>query len=477
MEPKTFISYSWSSPGHQARIRQWAEQLVSDGIDVVLDVWDLKEGDDKYTFMERMVTDDSVTHVLVFSDREYSVKADKRQAGVGTESQIISQKIYSKARQSKFIFIVCEFDDDDEPFLPTFLKARIWIDFSSPEAVNENWEKLIRILYDKPAHIKPTLGKTPAYILSEQGAPASPAISKFAVLRQALVQAKPGIGLYRRDFLDAVLMYVDELRVREKPDIENIGERTLEDCGKLKMARDHIVNWVLLESELSRDDEFRDALVEALERLLALKAKAPELTSWSDSWLEAHRVFVYETFLYVVAALLKTSKFDLLHLIFTTHYLCIEEINYCAGDFQRFDAFHGYSRTLQVLAPEGRKLLSPEAELIKRQADREDIAFDDVIQAELLVLLMVLISPDLSWYPHTSYYSSYNTKHSFFLRAAQHRHFLKLAEITGINDANQLRSAVRAGQERLRMANWTDFRKHDILFWQSLNMDALDTLR
>ena len=103
MKPKVFISYSWSSPGHQDQIRQWAEQLVNDGVDVILDIWDLKEGDDKFAFMEKMVTDDSVTHVLVFSDSEYAAKADARRAGVGTESQIISREVYSKAQQSKVV--------------------------------------------------------------------------------------------------------------------------------------------------------------------------------------------------------------------------------------------------------------------------------------------------------------------------------------------------------------------------------------
>ena len=74
-------------------------------------------------------------------DKTYSQKADARKAGVGTESQIISKEVYEKVDQSKFIPIVCEFDDNGEPFLPTFLKSRIWIDFSTPEASNENWER------------------------------------------------------------------------------------------------------------------------------------------------------------------------------------------------------------------------------------------------------------------------------------------------------------------------------------------------
>jgi hypothetical protein len=92
--PKAFISYSWSSPGHCDRIRSYAERLVNEGVDVILDQWDLSEGQDKYAFMEKMVTDPSVTHVLIFSDSQYSEKADERKAGVGTESQIISKEIH-----------------------------------------------------------------------------------------------------------------------------------------------------------------------------------------------------------------------------------------------------------------------------------------------------------------------------------------------------------------------------------------------
>ena len=48
---------------------------------MVLDIYDLKEGDDKYAFMERMVTDKSVTHVLVVCDSKYAEKAVLSQTG------------------------------------------------------------------------------------------------------------------------------------------------------------------------------------------------------------------------------------------------------------------------------------------------------------------------------------------------------------------------------------------------------------
>ena len=67
MQPKVFISYSWTSLGHQSVVQQWAEQLVADGIDVVLDIYDLKEGDDKFVYMERMKANLESTRGLVFS--------------------------------------------------------------------------------------------------------------------------------------------------------------------------------------------------------------------------------------------------------------------------------------------------------------------------------------------------------------------------------------------------------------------------
>src|SRR6185295_5935405 len=100
--PKAFISYSWSSAAHEQWVVELAEKLNSDGVHVLLDKWDLKEGHDKFAFMERMVTDPEVEKVLMICDQLYAEKADGRKGGVGTESQIISPEVYAKVDQEKF---------------------------------------------------------------------------------------------------------------------------------------------------------------------------------------------------------------------------------------------------------------------------------------------------------------------------------------------------------------------------------------
>ena len=44
MNPKVFISYSWHPEENKIRVEQLARRLMSDGIDVTLDVWSLKDG-------------------------------------------------------------------------------------------------------------------------------------------------------------------------------------------------------------------------------------------------------------------------------------------------------------------------------------------------------------------------------------------------------------------------------------------------
>ena len=107
--PKIFISYSWSS---DALVLDLANRLVSHGVDVVLDKWDLKEGNDKYEFMERCVYDSSITKVLIICDKAYAQKANDRTGGVGDETVIISSEVYGNARQEKFIPIIAERDEE-----------------------------------------------------------------------------------------------------------------------------------------------------------------------------------------------------------------------------------------------------------------------------------------------------------------------------------------------------------------------------
>ncbi len=130
--PKAFISYSWTSESHEEWVIRLATDLQESGVEVVLDKWELREGADKYAFMEKMVTDPSVKKVIVVCDRLYAEKADGREGGVGTETQIISHELYQQVdptdRNQKFVPVITEKNDRGSPYVPTYMKGRIYID-------------------------------------------------------------------------------------------------------------------------------------------------------------------------------------------------------------------------------------------------------------------------------------------------------------------------------------------------------------
>ena len=76
--PKIFISYSWSSKEYEERVMDLAVRLQNDGIEVIIDKWIMKPGNDTINFMEKCVKDPNVNFVLMLLDKKYTEKADKK---------------------------------------------------------------------------------------------------------------------------------------------------------------------------------------------------------------------------------------------------------------------------------------------------------------------------------------------------------------------------------------------------------------
>ena len=475
--PKVFISYCWDGQSRQDQMERLVQRLAADGIGSVIDLYDLQEGDDKYHFMEKMVTDKTVSHVLVICDKKYSDKANERKAGVGTESQIISQEIYSKVSQSKFIPLIYELDESNEVCTPVFFKSRIYLDFSSPEKENANWERLVRRLYGKPELVKPELGQRPAYLDIKDTKNTYGMDAKLKTLKSALLSDKAGISIYRDEFLDSCFKFVDSLRVRVAPaKDEDFAQRVIDDFKQLVMARNLLVDWCLLEAKYNKDD-FSESLLYTLERLMELSSRPADMNPWNDVYFHAHRAFAYECFLYIIAALIKCENYQVAHEVFTSHYKLPETSSYNNMDFCGFEEFYYQSDFLQEkLSPPGSRLSSTIAELMKINANRDDLTFNDIIQADLISQMFTFIKSGGLWYPQTLNYASFSPKFNFFIRAAQHKSFVKLLTLTGFNNKDELKESIMKGIAlqgnrnfggAFRIATYPDM----------LNMENWDTLK
>jgi SEFIR domain len=453
VQPRAFISYSWTSEDHKQRILDIAARLVGDGADVVFDRYALREGDDKFAFMERMTTDDSVTHVLMFCDKRYAEKANSRDGGVGHESQIISQELYNRIEQSKFIPIVCERNENGEMYLPVFSKSRIFVDFSSPELENANWEQLIRLLFNKPQHSKPALGRPPAYITEPSGAPSSPCRTRFEVLKQAVYAGKSNVVIYREDFLQSCLEHLRSISLRTRPEYEDALAVILDETQVLTEVRDHVVDWILLEFRGGDLAALVDDLVQLINDFREPKTDEQIKGPWKDHIVEARNVFIHELFLYSVACMLKRKAFPAVRDLLESRFLN-PRWQYSDDRLGRFDVLYKASQALgQMRAENNSAYISPGGERMRRNATRADLPFIDIIQADLLAVLIAATNEPLHWYPQSAVYVGYQVL-PMFVRWTQRRHFGELAAIVGVNTADELRTKAEASSQRLSFNQW-----------------------
>ena len=102
------ISYSWDSELHKEWVKKLAEDLESNGIDVILDQNYLSYGDELTTFMEKSISE--AERVLCIMTPNYKEKTDKKGTGVGYEYSIIKDEILRRLdiAKNKYIPILRE---------------------------------------------------------------------------------------------------------------------------------------------------------------------------------------------------------------------------------------------------------------------------------------------------------------------------------------------------------------------------------
>ena len=96
-----FISYSHDSEEHKEWVAKLASNLLSHGVDVILDRWDLRLGDDLLFFMENGLSKSNL--VLVICSSLYVEKANAGKCGTGYEKRILSADMLSGEKKNFII--------------------------------------------------------------------------------------------------------------------------------------------------------------------------------------------------------------------------------------------------------------------------------------------------------------------------------------------------------------------------------------
>lgn len=160
-----FISYSWDDESHKEWVLTLANNLIENGIDVLLDQYELSAGKEMTHFMEKAMIADKVIVILT---PKYKLKADKREGGVGYEYSLLTKDFYDSAPDKARIIPVLKLGDETTS-CPTFIKTKIFHDMRDRNKYDAKFFELIKLIVDKPLIKKPPLGKLPNF--DEQAIP------------------------------------------------------------------------------------------------------------------------------------------------------------------------------------------------------------------------------------------------------------------------------------------------------------------
>lgn len=449
--PKLFISYSWSSQEHEQWVVDLATELRESSVDVILDKWDLKEGHDAVAFMEQMVTNSEIRKVVIVSDEVYAAKADGRSGGVGTETQIISKEVYDNQSQDKFVAVISEKDSNGKPFLPTYYKSRIYIDLSEADKYSENFEKLLRWIFDKPLYVKPRLGSTPSFL--EEGEHISlGTTATFKRCVDALRNSKSySVGAFD-EYCTLFAANLEYFRLSKcDGEFDDAVVKSIEDFLPF---RNEAIQLFTTVAQYSPTPELIQRTHRFFESLIPYMQQPPNVSSWNEVDFDNFRFLIHELFLYVITILIKHERFQQANQLISQEFYLPKNSDYGQNVMVNFTAFYQKTRSLANRNERLKlKRLSVRADILEQRSKSSGIEFSDLMQTDFILFMRAQRDDEGSyWWPETLLYvGRFHSAFEIFARAVSKSYFDKIKVLLSIDQVSDLNKQLEAYRTKPQM--------------------------
>lgn len=444
---QVFISYSWTV---QKRVIELADRLIDNGIEVIIDVYDLKEGQDKFVFMEQAVHNKDIDRVLIISDRAYTDKANNRTGGVGDETVIITQEIYHKTKQEKFIPIVFERDENNNPYLPIYLKSRIYIDLSTEDELYESeYEKLVRNIYEKPLYRKKALGPKPEWVENEtvNFSNLRSLIKKFDINREINPsRAQFFLKKFNTEFVIAAKQFN---LPKDKPKEETI----IDVINETKVLRDLFVDFC--ENIISQGLYIGDCFSAFIEYLYNALHDTSNLQSYSESDFELYDFMIWELFISATAIMLYYEKYSDIYSMLNRSYFL--KGPYLSNRIEAYNYFR-FRKHLSILEEkckmiDYKRITMAGHILVHRERKpiltKQSISNADIVLYQLGSILMPPEGLPSSWFPTT--YIFHENEQLIWKKLCSRSYCFKIAPLFGVKTVEEIKELIIMSKRNRRI--------------------------
>ncbi len=471
---KVFLSYSWAV---QDRVIELAERLIANGVEVILDVYDLKDGNDKYAFMEQSVNDPSVDHVLIICDKTYTEKANNRSGGVGDETVIITPEVYNNTKQDKFIPVIFEKDEEGKAYCPNYIKSRIYIDLSNENQYESEYEKLLRDIYEKPLYRKPALGKKPEWLENDS--------IDLSSIRDVVKQVRgfTGNNKTKADFLlrKAADDFVETAKLYVISDDKPIEEEFIAVIDQYKNYRDLFIDYceALIYSGLPQVN----SIATIFERLYNELHDYNSRKELSQYIFELADFMIWELFIDTIATLLHYERYGEVHdLLIHPYFLRRDKYNDTVDAFGYY-IFRTHSRVVEeICKPKSDKpnRFTMSGDIIIGREKKPILTKESISNADLILYQLGTILPVPPsggwrdyWFP-TSYVYHHQSQ-LIWQKLKSRKYCEKIAPLFGANNIEEIKELIKNSKTDRDMRYGSSFESaREIL--NSINFEDIGTL-
>lgn len=192
------------------------------------------------------------------------------------------------------------------------------------------------------------------------------------------------------------------------------------------------------------------------EQLLPLGYWPKNTDSWIEGLADNFTFLNQELFLYCIASLLKNECFDVVNDLLARDYYfppTSTEVQ------DRMVAYSEFNRSCvhvdRYFKLQEQRKLSSLGELIKVRANRTDLRFEDLMQADFILFLRGIIH-EADWWPYTLVYTIRMMNYPFelFARSQSLAYFTRAKQSLGVSDIDDLRNLIQRKKNTMQVPAW-----------------------
>jgi hypothetical protein len=350
------------------------------------------------------------------------------------------------------VAVVAEKDESGMPYLPTYYKSRIYIDLSEFDCYAENFEKLMRWIYEKPLYIKPELGKKPAFLKVSDKISLGTSISHkraLSAIKEYKAYASGAVDEYFTLFSENL----ERFRLSEVKG--EFDDAVLESIEQFTPYRNEAIQVFMAIAQHSANKELIGKLHRFIESLIRYMHPPKNVKGYDKRAFDNYKFIVHELFLYIIAILIKYERFEQVNSLLTQQYFLPEIFGY------REDVMASYvdiREHIRSLADRNQRLnlrrLSVRADLIKQRVPGSGLEFWHLMQADFVIFMRSEIERtglfSMWWSETPLYVERFHGAFEIFARSKSKVYFDKVKCMLSIKKPADLEELLKSYSTRER---------------------------